>query len=129
MNNPSFLNANSSKMIIKQLQVRKSGNRNYKFFYNPMWNKLGDNENISGTYYYKKAEKDGGLFFWNILDGVLLRPSMMETIELDTLKIISEFNGNNLVREDKEKKQSFILEKYSDHLPVTFTLNLKKITK
>ena len=53
---------------------------------------------------------------------------MMETFEIDTLQIISSFNGNELTRNKLEnKKQSFILEKYSDHLPVTFTLNLEKI--
>ena len=132
-----FMNVNiNSKSNKENINFLAEINRNKgsNFFYNPMWNLFGDynfitNKSLpfSGTYYMKIPNSKE--FFWNILDGVLLRPKMMETLELNTLKIISEFKGNKLVRENKDKDQSFILEKYSDHLPVTFTLNLKKINK
>ena len=131
MNNPRMLNAVNSKAIIRQLQYRRSGRIDYPFFYNPMWNKLGDydyinkTECIPGTFHLKNAA--AGKFYWNLLDGVLLRDEMMDTIDIPSLQIISEFDNTKLVRNTISKGQSFIDEIYSDHLPVKFTLNLKNI--
>ncbi len=96
-----------------------------------MWNLFGDynfaekTEKPSGTYYLKNPDSEQ--FFWNILDGVLLRPAMMDTLLIDSLKIIYELENIKLINNKLDKNNSFINDKYSDHLPVTFTLNLDKI--
>ncbi len=122
------IKAKQNKNIVKLL---KKLNNSDNLFYNPMWNLLGDYNFIeekrkpSGTYYLKEPNSEQ--FFWNLLDGVLLRPAMMDTLKMNTLQIICEFEGIKLTKNKLYKNNLFINEKYSDHLPIIFTLNLDKI--
>lgn len=88
--------------------------RKYRFFYNPMWKFLGDRgPSPPGTYYYRQAVQV--VYFWNILDQVLVRPDLMEA--LMDIRIIDNVAGRSLL--DAEGRPSA-----SDHLPLLFRLRL-----
>ena len=69
--------------------------KNYKMFYNPMWNLLGDFDFPPGTYYYSgnKAANE----FWNMFDQVIVRPQLREEFVDKELKIITRAENISLV--------------------------------
>jgi hypothetical protein len=87
----------------------------YPFFYNPMWNHLGDRAETSGTFYYDNAE--AVCYFWNIYDQVLLRPDLLEGFEPEHVRILTDIRGVSLLENGKPDK-----EMASDHLPVLLEL-------
>ncbi len=131
MNDPAFLNAIGSRSVIRNFKNMKGGRHQrhtFPFFYNPMWNLLGDHdyqrnqEVVPGTYYWNA--KDAEHYYWNMLDGVLLRPAIMDAIDIPSLEIITQTRSHSLVRKNiGHADQSFLIAGYSDHLPLTFTLN------
>ena len=88
----------------------------YRFFYNPMWNHLGDRTDIGGTFYYEHAEPV--CYFWNMYDQVLLRPELLSGFAPDHVRIVSEVRGVSLLEAGRPDK-----EMASDHLPVVVELN------
>lgn len=91
--------------------------REYHFFYNPMWSHFGDRENCPpGTYYYERGEAVN--YFWNIYDQVLLRPDLLGGFAGDSLRVLTAVGPRKLIdasgRPDKVNA--------SDHLPVVFSL-------
>ena len=44
----------------------------YKFFYNPMWNYVGDNGDACGTHYFESGEHL--CYYWHLFDQVLICP-------------------------------------------------------
>ena len=100
-------------------QSRVVLNRERRFFYNPMWGRMGDlSEGPPGTYYY------GGstplTYFWNTFDQVLIRPALTNRFMSDRLKVITEVNGQSLLNEMGRPDTSV----GSDHLPLMFSLDL-----
>ena len=99
---------------------RKYKNKEYHFFYNPMWGFLGDlgRGEVSGTYYYGKSRHI--MYFWNLFDQVLVRPEALRHFDKDSLKIVTKKNGKyNLL-----SKSGGLSKHYSDHLPIKYTINL-----
>lgn len=110
---------------VMESDIAKNGSRtidgiDYKFFYNPMWGFLGDlgKGTVSGTYYFNSTHHIQ--YFWNLYDQVLMRPEAIPYFDKDALKIVTNSSNFNLL-----KKSGLIDDKnYSDHLPITFTLNI-----
>lgn len=102
----------SSKQIV-QKQFRVVQNRKYYMFYNPMWNLLGDSSGPPGTYYYNNSAHIN--YFWNTFDQVIIRPSLIENFDINSLKIIDKFESISLV---SDKGYPNI----SDHLPIYFKI-------
>ncbi len=94
--------------------------KQYKFFYNPMWSFFGEEGkgDVNGTFYYSSAKPI--CYFWNILDQVIIRPSLLDTFDDKKLKIHSSINGIDLINENNK-----INTEISDHLPISFNINLK----
>lgn len=88
----------------------------YKFFYNPMWNFLGDRAETGGTFYYESAEPV--CYFWNMYDQVLLRPELLEGFRPEQVRILSEIRGVSLLEQGRPDKRMA-----SDHLPVMLELS------
>ncbi|HCG5490329.1 hypothetical protein ACSTKJ_00655 [Vibrio parahaemolyticus] len=63
---PCEIVASKEKRVIKK--------REHRFFYNPMWNLFGDLSGSPGTYFHRDSEQ--AVYFWNILDQVIMRPSL-----------------------------------------------------
>lgn len=95
--------------------------REYRMFYNPMWNFFGDRQKPSGTYYYSSAGIQ--TYFWNIFDQVMFRPQMLKSIWPDSLEIITSVKGESLITKQglPDKKR------YSDHLPIFFQIEENRI--
>ncbi|MBU2620832.1 MAG: hypothetical protein KKD92_00750 [Proteobacteria bacterium] len=99
--------ASSEQRIIKK--------RSHKYFYNPMWNLFGDFDENPGTYFHASSEQS--VYFWNILDQVILRPSITNYFVKDSLNIIQKIDGTSLISDSGRPN-------YSDHLPITFEFNI-----
>lgn len=121
---PAMVNAKNfhatMNIHIANNDSRTIRNQSYDYFYNPMWNLLGDGMigKPSGSYYHKT--NDFHQYFWKMIDQVIIRPELIDKFNLDELKIISEGTDFNLLN-DKHQVDSV---NYSDHLPISFTLNI-----
>ena len=87
--------------------------RQYSMFYNPMWNLFGDKDNKPGTYYFSQSQHLQ--YFWNILDQVIIRPTLIDSFKLESLEIIDKIGDTSLLN---DRKRPCI----SDHLPIFFQL-------
>jgi Endonuclease/Exonuclease/phosphatase family len=92
-------------------------NQPYPFFYNPMWNLLGDQTAPPGTYYYDNG--DHASLYWHMYDQVLLRPDALPYFELEKLRIITECDASDLTNNNGRPDKAI-----SDHFPIFFQLNL-----
>lgn len=91
-----------------------------KFFYNPMWSRLGDgSEGCVGSYYYNSSSMIN--YFWNTFDQVLLRPSLLACFNQNNLKVIDKINEMNLIKNGKISNQ------FSDHLPLVVKLTISQL--
>jgi endonuclease/exonuclease/phosphatase family metal-dependent hydrolase len=112
------LHAVSDKNIARRVSRTVDG-APFPFFYNPMWNYLGDeNARPPGTYYYAGREI---CHFWHTFDQVLLRPRLLDIFTFSNLRIVTEVNGRSLMRNDR------INTDIVDHLPVAVTLDLERL--
>jgi exonuclease III len=129
LTDPHVFNAIENRHLIEYFQLNKLGKRNHNYWYNPMWNLLGDfdynkqtKKQATGTYFrYNKAE----IPYWNLFDGLILRPSIMDRIDFANSEILTETKSTKflkplIIREN----ESFINESLSDHLPIKFTINI-----
>ncbi len=88
----------------------------YKFFYNPMWNHLGDKGDACGTHYFENSEHL--CYYWNLFDQVLIRPDLLEGFAPENVRIPTSIGKDSLLQEDGEPDK----EMASDHLPVMLEL-------
>ncbi len=109
------LNAVPSRSIAAR-DTRTVQSEKYKFFYNPMWNYLGDRADIGGTFYFENAEPV--CYFWHMYDQVLLRPDLLKGFRPEQVHILSDIRGVSLLEKGRPDKQMA-----SDHLPVMLELN------
>lgn len=100
----SYLNAVLSREVIQRRSgQRKYGHETAPFFYNPMWSLFGDRGGrAAGTYLYEPS--DPFVYYWNMLDQVLVRPDLLDSFDDEELAIL--------------KKEG------SDHFPIRFRLQL-----
>lgn len=96
-------------------KTREVVQREYRMFYNPMWNLLGDYTWPYGTYYYNTGETQNT--YWNIFDQVIIRPALKERFVKESLKILAETRTKSLL-DDKGHPDKII----SDHLPILFEI-------
>jgi hypothetical protein len=107
-------NSVMSRRVASRL-TRTVQEREYQFFYNPMWNHFGDaRDNTAGSYYYDAAEHVN--YYWHLFDQVLLRPELAERFAPDKLSILRSVGLLPLVRPDGRPDPSA----GSDHLPLVF---------
>jgi exonuclease III len=130
LSEPDFLNTNNNKDIIRLFKQRDVDGKKFPFFYNPMWNIIGDHDyvahetKVSGTYYW--YPNDIAKYHWNLIDGVLGSSSIMDRILVESIRIQTTLNGKPLVKSSIQRYDESLLEKgYSDHLPISFKLNIK----
>ena len=90
---------------------RKWRGEPYRKFYNPMWGFFGDRTpGPPGSYYYSPSTDDNHK--WQILDHVLLRPSLIKCLE--QLEILVTDGKEVLTNEDGVPTKEHV----SDHLPI-----------
>jgi hypothetical protein len=109
-------NAVMTKQLVR-LQERVVQGRGYPYFYNPMWSVLGDRSpGPPGTFFHAAAPPDSPI--WNVYDQVLLRPSLMHTLE--DVRILNSDGVVSLVNRGGRPIRST----GSDHLPLYFSLRI-----
>lgn len=110
----SIMDAN----LTRKYPSRNINNKSYSTFYNPMWGLVGDlgRGDVAGSYYYNGYKSSE--YFWYMFDQVILRPSLLDYFDNSKLRVITQSKSYNLL--DNQHK---INPKYSDHLPICFTLN------
>jgi exonuclease III len=104
--------------LAKSQKKREIQGRFYDFFYNPMWNFLGDQKEISGTFFYRKAIHNNVM--WNTFDQVLLRPSLLDYFDISGVEISTTIGSKELIN----KKTRKLKDGLSDHLPILLTLKI-----
>lgn len=128
MLDPNVVNSRDSRNVISHQKKFKPIGSKDSYWYNPMWNMLGDHDpytsskRVPGTYYFNKEDETP---IWNMLDGFMLRPSLMENIDFSESKVISGTSSYPFVKSlVTGKNDSFIHEYYSDHLPIKLTVKI-----
>lgn len=124
---PDFIQTSNSRNIVKLFNSKIVNGKKAKYFYNPMWNVLGD-------YGYDKMDKPTGTYYWfpddvekshwNLIDGVLLSESIMYNIVIESIEIHTFINDKQLLHSEineKTMKKSLLVSGFSDHLPISFT--------
>jgi endonuclease/exonuclease/phosphatase family metal-dependent hydrolase len=111
------LNATMSETVASKSH-RTFGNRDYPFFYNPMWRMMGDPAVAQGSYYFDKGHAI--TYYWNTFDQVLMRPALAPFFDHQSLQFCVNAGGQSLLRNGR------IDSSISDHLPLLFRLNLEQ---
>lgn len=88
-----------------------------QFFYNPMWNFLGDAPTgPPGTYFYSGSAPI--THFWHTFDQVLIRPELLTNFRDENVSILTDAGGVSLL-DAKGRPNTAIA---SDHLPLLFKI-------
>lgn len=88
------------------------------FFYNPMWSKFGDADSSPpGTYF--RADGVHVSYFWHMFDQVLVRPSLLGSLDDGGVNIVVELGGQSLLTDRGRPNRAVA----SDHLPVVCRLS------
>ena len=113
MNLAAGLNAMMTKACVEP-GVRRHLNKDYDFYYNPMWSLFGDgSEGPAGTVYDTSNQ---GPYGWSMLDQAILNHSVVDMFE--EVKILTEAGLHSLMN-DKGHPDS---RNVSDHFPILLTL-------
>lgn len=126
---PYILNCKDSKNLITILtNIHTSKSKQNNFWYNPMWNLLGDydftngNERVTGTYFRYTMDETP---IWNLFDGFILRSSIMDRVDYTQSSILTSTKATQFLKSFTiGKGDSLINEQLSDHLPIKFTLTI-----
>jgi len=114
----SGLHAIMSRKIASKLS-RVYDEREYPYFYNPMWGRMGDSSTgPPGTYH---CGPTGNIsYFWNTFDQVLIRPSLLQYFPDETLKILTSCGPFNFANKHGAPDPT----QASDHFPLIFRITL-----
>lgn len=91
--------------------------RPYRRFYNPMWGFFGDRTpGPAGTYYWHSTTPHNS--HWQMFDQVLVRKALID--RLGSVRVLDHDGSHPLTLPDGMPDR----ERFSDHLPIIFTLDL-----
>ncbi len=92
--------------------------REYPFFYNPMWSMMGDlSQGPPGSYFYESAGHVE--HYWWMFDQVLIRPELVNKTRNDGFRFLTMIGKQSLV-DGKGRPDSKV---GSDHLPLYFEVD------
>lgn len=111
-------NAVSSRKVAMRIsrKDRNEKDKEFLYYYNPMWNFLGDFNDINGTYYYDKTADHSR--YWNTFDQFVVSPELIKDIR--DIKIIKSVGEVCLFN-----KRGIPNPGISDHYPLYFKLGGK----
>lgn len=103
---------------VARLGTRTVREREYRFFYNPMWQFFGDGSSgPPGTYFYWKADEQ--CFFWNMFDQAMIRPALLDRFDAGGVQILDTDGIDALLGPNGRPDP-----RGSDHLPILLRLNV-----
>lgn len=94
-------------------------------YYNPMWATMGDFvyqtgvSKVPGTYFRDIGEDNVDEIHWNVLDGLLIKNSLVDSFSKKDLEIITHTKHHIFYSNNKIDSYN-----YSDHLPVKFIFKI-----
>lgn len=104
------------KAVARKINRTVDG-RDRRYFYNPMWNYLGDETTgPPGTYYHQGGQISA---FWHTFDQVLLRPAILPYYSPPAVRVVTRIGERELLANGR------IDTKISDHLPIVLSLALE----
>lgn len=95
-------------------EQRRIGDREYPYFYNPMWGLFGDRTPGPPGTFFRANERTTP--YWHMLDQVLIRPVLLSRARLDVRIIMTDQLATAAGRPDSQRA--------SDHLPILATLEV-----
>ena len=111
----SCLNANGFHGLpalgMNDRPTRTVNGKDYRKFYNPMWNLMGDFSYPPGTFYLNDAKLKSPV--WYMLDQVIISGDIRPLFIRDSLKIITTCSYGSLINEHKHPNRNI-----SDHFPI-----------
>lgn len=122
--NPQEMALYSHEGLSAHPTINNSGTVKTKY-YNPMWATLGDfiyqtdKPKVPGTFYSDINEDNVDEMHWNVLDGLLIKNSLVDSFSKKDLEIITHTKDHMFYTSNGIDKTN-----YSDHLPVTFKFSL-----
>lgn len=111
------LQAISSREMVLRREKRNYRKRSREFYYNPMWNFLGDEKRPIGSYYYSAVQNRA--MYWNTFDQFIVSKELIKDINIEKIKFISCIDNVSLENERGEPT-------ISDHFPLYFELGEQK---
>lgn len=109
------LNANGfhglPSLRLEDKSTRIVRNKEYRKFYNPMWNLMGDFHHPPGTYFLNKAQLYSPM--WYMLDQVIISKDIVPLFKKDSLEIITRCSYSELM--DSQGRPD---KRISDHFPI-----------
>lgn len=114
---PTGLNATSCSSVAATVNKKINKTDTIQYFYNPMWPLLGSwaTSRQPGSFY--RTDKTTAQQ-WHLIDQVLLRPSLIKSVQLNTPVVLSMAGTIPLTKSNGR------IAEVSDHLPVLITLNI-----
>lgn len=97
------------RSIVSNIKTRRIDRTNNIMLYNPTWKFMGEGSIPHGTYYYSSGDL---VYYWNVLDQVLVSPAVVPYFDLESLEIIHE----------GKLEKSTGKPKFSDHFPIMFKI-------
>lgn len=110
------LQAISSREIVLRREKRNYRRKSREFYYNPMWNFLGDEKYPIGSYYYSSIQNKA--MYWNTFDQFVVSKELIKDVNIEKIKFINCIEN---VRLENERGEPII----SDHFPLYFELGEK----
>jgi len=95
--------ADKPTRIVNEMEYRK--------FYNPMWNLMGDFSYPPGTYYLNQSKLHSPM--WYMLDQVIVSKDILPLFKRESLRIITSCRYGELIDENQHPDK-----KISDHFPI-----------
>jgi hypothetical protein len=93
-----------------------------RYYYNPMWNFLGDQSRSQpASYFYTGSDSNN--IHWCSMDQMIIRPSLIDCLVGNGVQILTEAGPKSLTKDKGVPDVSI-----SDHLPILATLNCGKKT-
>lgn len=98
-------------LSVRDKSTRKVDNVEYRKFYNPMWNFMGDFSYPPGTYYYNQSRLHSPM--WYMLDQIIMSKEVLPFFVKESLKIITSCSCVNLMNDRGHPDK-----RISDHFPI-----------
>lgn len=119
----SCLNANGFHglpvLSVDDSSTRSVNGIEYKKFYNPMWNLMGDFSYPPGTYYLNQSKLKSPM--WYMLDQIIMSKELLPDFKRESLKIITTCRISDLA--DRAGHPN---KKISDHFPIICEIKNRK---
>ena len=104
-----------------QRQSRRIDGRERFFFYNPVWNLLGDHPpSPPGSYYRKGSGRTE--YFWHSFDQALLRPDLLDYFQDNGIEVLTRIGEQSLLTSNGTPDRTT----GSDHLPLLLELSIQR---